>query len=90
MSEKEWHLCEADRDNLLLRPEDNEILSATRQFNIELRAENERLRAGYEALRDECGHLNNALDEAETEIERLTSVLLRARRALAGEQEKVG
>lgn len=63
MSEKEWHPCEADRDNLLLHAEDDEILSSTRQVNIELRAEIERLRAAFSWLENEDPQLADAARE---------------------------
>jgi hypothetical protein len=91
MSEKEWQPSEADRDNLLLRPENDELLSATRQANIELRAENERLRTLVKDLADDLeaelkGHYGPVMDypSERRRFERDMANVYEARRAMEG------
>ena len=76
MSEKEWHPCEADRDNLLLRPaaqSDTTTVSwdYIRKYE-DMRAENERLRAALTSIaKNTC-------------CDRCQEAALVARRALEG------
>ena len=70
MSEKEWQLSEADRDNLFLR-DDDEAFSGLRQALMEEQAANQVLRAEIKRLKVICKDKSDLLDVWRAEIERL-------------------